>query len=201
MQLPRSLSSFLLLLCCGSTALVHADELAARQQEAMEIAQSLMQQLKHSMKHAMKNGGVTGAIEICAERAPAIAGEVSRARGWKVTRVSTRVRNPMLGMPDAYEQQVLSEFKRRMARGESPKGLISAAMVEEPDGRYFRFMRAITVQPQCLTCHGAEGDIPSAVAALLNKRYPHDQATGYGIGDLRGAVSIKYRVDGEEIGQ
>lgn len=29
------------------------------------------------------------------------------------------------------------------------------------------------------------------VKNLLNKRYPHDKATGYKEGDLRGAVSIK----------
>ena len=198
-QLLRSF--FLLLLLSGPAVTAHAEELASRQREAMEVAQSFMQQLKHSMKQAMKNGGVAEAIEVCSERAPAIAGKVSRVRGWKVTRVGTKVRNPMLGMPDAYEQQVLSEFKMRLAQGESPKGLISAAMVNEPDGRYFRFMKAIMVQPQCLTCHGGEGDIPPAVAALLAQRYPHDQATGYGVGDLRGAVSIKYRVDSEEVGR
>ena len=200
MRSSRLVRGLLVSLLFGAVSVpAYADDMAVRQQEAMEVVQSFMQQLKQSMKQALKNGGVTGAINVCAERAPLIAGEVSRARGWKVTRVGTKVRNPVLGMPDVYEKQVLSEFKARLVQGEPPRGLVKAALVEEPDGRYFRFMKALVVQPQCLACHGGEGDIPPPVAALLAQRYPHDQAIGYSVGDLRGAVSIKYRIDSEEV--
>ncbi len=66
-----------------------------------------------------------------------------------------------------------------------------AEIVAEPNGKYFRFMKAIPVQDQCLVCHGDKNNLQPEVKALLNERYPHDQATGYKVGDLRGAVSIK----------
>lgn len=45
------------------------------------------------------------------------SGRLSRERGWRVTRVGTRVRNPLLGKPDAWEQQVLAGFTERAAKG------------------------------------------------------------------------------------
>jgi len=64
-------------------------------------------------------------------------------------------------------------------------------LASEPNGRYFRFAKAIGVKPQCLTCHGSKNDIPSAVKQKLHQQYPFDRATDYRTGDLRGAVSIK----------
>jgi hypothetical protein len=52
-------------------------------------------------------------------------------------------------------------------------------------------MKAIGVAPQCLVCHGSAEQIPETVRAELQTLYPHDRATGYKPGDLRGAVSIK----------
>ena len=52
-------------------------------------------------------------------------------------------------------------------------------------------MKPLTVQPPCLACHGPEEGIAEEVRAALTQRYPHDQAVGYRLGDLRGAVTIK----------
>jgi len=40
----------------------------------------------------------------------------------------------------------------------------------------------------CLTCHGPTESIPEDVRAALRERYPDDKATGYAVGDLRGAL-------------
>jgi hypothetical protein len=66
-----------------------------------------------------------------------------------------------------------------------------AEVVSEPQGRYFRYLKAIGVAPLCLTCHGAKEQIPEPVRAALKTYYPHDQAVNYQAGDLRGGVSIK----------
>ena len=47
----------------------------------------------------------------------------------------------------------------------------------------------------CLTCHGPVEAIPPEVRAVLRKRYPSDQATGYSVGDLRGAAWAEVRAD------
>jgi hypothetical protein len=63
--------------------------------------------------------------------------------------------------------------------------------VTEPGGQYYRFMKPIAVQPQCLLCHGPLETIPGEIGAVLKKQYPFDEAIGYTVGELRGAVSIK----------
>ena len=66
-----------------------------------------------------------------------------------------------------------------------------AEVVKEPNGKYLRYMKGIVLQPGCVTCHGSKEEIPAAVQARLAEDYPHDQATGYKPGELRGGVSLK----------
>ncbi len=162
--------------------------------EAAAASRLLMEDLAAELMRAMQSGGPAAAIDVCTEVAPEIAGRLSREYGWKVTRVGTRVRNPLLGMPDAWEQKVLDRFRSQAAAGESLAGAEHAEVVEEPAGRYFRYMRAIETRQPCLACHGPEDGISSEVMQVLAERYPHDEARGYLAGELRGAVSIKRRL-------
>ena len=166
-------------------------EPAEREKAAKEVAASFLKELGAAMTREMAKGGPTEAIKVCAELAPEIAGRLSREQGWRVTRVGTRVRNPLLGMPDAWEQKVLAEFAERAAKGEAFTGMTHSEVVTEPGGQYHRFMKPIAVQPQCLLCHGSREHIPEELRTVLSKHYPFDAATGYKVGDLRGAVSIK----------
>lgn len=184
-------AGYVLLFALGASATVVADEMATRKSAAMAATKDFVQQLGGAMQKAMKTGGASAAVQVCSELAPSMTSRISRENGWRVTRVGTRVRNPLLGMPDAWEQTVLADFARRAAAGEPLQGMRFAAAVEEPNGRYFRFMQAIGVKPPCLRCHGPAASLSPEVAALLKERYPHDRATGYQVGDLRGAVSIK----------
>lgn len=174
-----------------TSSVAMADDLTQRKEAAAAATKSFVQQLGEAMQKEMKAGGPVAAVKVCSELAPSITSQISREHGWKVTRVGTRVRNPMLGLPDAWEQQVLAQFQERMNKGEAIDALAFAEVVTEPNGKYYRFMKAIGVQPQCLACHGGENDIKPEVRALIDERYPHDKARGYKAGDLRGAVSIK----------
>ncbi len=158
---------------------------------AAGVATAFLNVLGAAMSKEMGKGGPTEAITVCADLAPEIAGRLSREHGWKVTRVGTRVRNPLLGIPDAWEQQVLADFAKRAAGGEAFEVMSRSELVSEPEGTYFRYMRPIVVQPTCLLCHGAIESIPAPVLEVLKIQYPYDAATGYKAGELRGAVSIK----------
>jgi len=173
-----------------ATGLVFAEG-NERDRAAGEVAGAFVKELGAAMTREMSRGGPIEAINVCAELAPEIAGRLSREHGWRVTRVGTRVRNHLLGMPDAWEQRVLAEFAERAANGEAFTGMAHSEIVTEPGGRYYRFMKPIAVQPQCLLCHGSREHIPEELRAVLNSHYPFDAATGYKAGDLRGAVSIK----------
>lgn len=168
-----------------------ADDLAKYQEESRKAAQGFMQQLGGELKKEMSANGPESAIKVCKTLAPTIANELSNRNGWKVARVSLKPRNPLLGTPDAWEQKVLADFDQRAAKGEKPEAMEFSEVVAEPQGKYFRYMKALPVQPVCLTCHGAPGDIPEGVKARLAAEYPHDKATGYGAGQIRGAITIK----------
>jgi hypothetical protein len=173
-----------------ATGLVFAES-NERDRAAGEIAGSFVKELGAAMTREMTRGGPTEAIKVCADLAPEIADRLSREQGWRVTRVGTRVRNPLLGMPDAWEQRVLAEFAERAVKGETYTDMTHSEVVTEPGGQYYRFMKPIAVQPQCLLCHGPIETIPGEIGAVLKKQYPFDEATGYKAGELRGAISIK----------
>jgi Protein of unknown function (DUF3365) len=167
------------------------EAISGREEAARKTAASFMQELMSALQKEMTAGGPAGAIGVCSELAPSIAGKLSRETGWKVTRVTLNVRNPLLGMPDAWEQKVLQDFKKRASKGEDIDKMSFSEVVSEPSGKFFRFMKAVAIKQPCLACHGSEEQIAPAVRAILKERYPHDKATGYKVGDLRGAISIK----------
>lgn len=179
----------LLIMCLPFLAV--ADEVRKEEAAAREVTQQLMQELGSAMMREMQQGGPASAIQVCRDLAPAITGRLSRERGWQIRRVGTRVRNPLLGMPDAWEQRVLQQFATRAKQGEALQGMVIAEEVAEPAGRYFRYAQAIGVQPSCLACHGDPATFDESVREQLKQHYPHDRATGYQPGDLRGAFSIK----------
>lgn len=168
-----------------------ADDTAQYQQESRATAQALLKQLGGELQKEMKANGPVAAIKVCKERAPAIASELSRQKGEKVARVSLKVRNPLIGTPDAWEQKVLADFDKQAAQGAKPETLEFSEVVTEPQGRFFRYMKAAPVGEACLACHGPADKMARDIKEQLNSEYPHDKATGYSAGQVRGAVSIK----------
>lgn len=164
-----------------------ADDVDKLRKASFEMTDRLGAELKKSLEA----GGAVKAVTICRDLAPSIAGEMSRQNGWRVTRVSLQPRNPLLGSADAWEQRQLLQFEKRLAGGEVPAQIEANEVVTEPAGRYLRYARALPVQPACLMCHGQTQQLAPAVAGAIRDRYPYDRATGYSLGQLRGAVSIK----------
>ena len=173
------------------TSAAYADELAQYQTEARAVAMPFLKELGAANKKAVTEGGPGSAVVVCKDIAPKMAGDISRSTGWKLTRVSLKVRNPLLGTPDAWEQSVLKGFEERAAKGEKPEAMEVAEIVQEPAGKSFRFIKAIAMQPACLACHGSNEQMADEVKVKLSVEYPHDQGTAYSVGQIRGAVSIK----------
>lgn len=185
----------LLLSCSPLAALSAGDDNVAREQAARAAVADFAKRLVGQLKQTMGSQGPAVAISVCRDVAPQIAGELSRANGWRVTRVSDKPRNPLLGMADAWELEVLASFKARAEKGEALPTMSHAEVVSEGGRAYFRYMQAIGTPPLCLTCHGAAGQLPDSIKAALQADYPYDQASGYKAGELRGAFSIKQPVD------
>ncbi len=178
-------------LAFAAPALAQDAALSKFQEDARKTSAEFGQKLGGELKKSLEAGGPEGAIGVCKDIAPAISPDLSRKKGWRVSRVSLKTRNPLLGLPDAWEQKVLADFDRRAAAGEKPEALEFAETVTEPQGKSLRYMKAIPTQELCLTCHGPADKIAPGLKQKLAEQYPHDKATGYAVGQVRGAFSIK----------
>lgn len=185
----------LMLLAFSSQSVLAIDDAGAKQlEESRKLAQEFMQKLGGTLKQQLESGGAESAIGVCKQVAPALAAEYSKD-GRIVKRVSLKPRNQTLGTPDAWEEQRLQNFDRAVIEGKPVSEMEFTAVTEGPDGRWFRYLKAIPTQKMCLQCHGQPEHIKDSVKALLSKEYPDDHATGYSVGAVRGAISIRQKLD------
>ena len=180
--------SLSLLIASATAVLANEPVTPPLEQEARQLAQQFVGELKPQLKKAMTEGGATHAIEVCATVAPRIADSLSAESGWRVKRVSLKSRNASRAQPDKWEQAVLQQFDERQAAGEAAATINYGEAV---NGQY-RYMQAQGVEAICLTCHGEELSEP--VRATLEKYYPDDWATGYSLGQVRGAISLSKKL-------
>lgn len=166
--------------------LTHAND-AALLDEARKVSVMLPPKLLVALKEEMSKSGPEGAIPVCKDMAPKMAGEISQQSGWKIKRVSLKARNDARAIPDAWERAALEDFDRRAAAGEPPEKLEKGEKV----GSEYRYVKALPVQALCLSCHGSAEQISPAVKSVLGQHYPKDLATGYSIGQIRGAISVR----------
>ncbi len=190
MSLPFINGAAFALLACVAIPAAAAEE-PAIVAETKAVADNLARQLGATLKDAMQNHGPAAAIGACRDAAPALAGELSRSTGWRVSRVSLRPRDPLLGSADPWEQAALLDIERRLTRGEPADAVARAEIVDEPQGKFLRYLKPLPTQELCLTCHGPQEVISEPVKSSLAKLYPRDPATGYLPGRLRGAISVK----------
>jgi hypothetical protein len=157
---------------------------------ARTAADDLGRDLTGLLTSELKRSGPAAAIAVCADSAQRRTARHGSA-GTMVRRVGTRVRNPA-NRADAVESAVLREFAAALAAGRLPAD--TAFTVAGAGGaREVRFLRPIRVAQPCLACHGTPGSFSPAVRELLRELYPGDQAVGYQVGDLRGAISVRIR--------
>ena len=155
--------------------------------EAKQIVQGFFKELKGTLVSAMKEKGPAGAVNVCATKAQEITAKHNRD-GWKVGRTALKLRNPK-NAPDAWEKAVLEEFEKKIAEGADPKTLVKAEIVDMNGQKVFRFMKAIPTMKPCLTCHGEK--VQPDVLKVIRQHYPQDQATGFKLGQLRGAFTLQ----------
>lgn len=168
----------------GASACFAAPDRQATEAEAKRIVKSFVGEVKPMLQGYMKARGPVGAVEGCAVDAPAIADRISEDTGWTVGRVSLKPRNADRGTPDAWETATLQQLEKKRRDGADASELNHGEWVE---GRY-RYMQAQVVEGVCLNCHGESLD--PAVQSIIAEYYPEDSATGFSLGDIRGAVTL-----------
>ena len=161
--------------------------------EARQVAASVPPRLLSALAAEIEQGGPAHAIGVCQDMAPRMARAASEASGWQIRRVSLGNRNPK-AVPDAWERATLQEFDRQQAAGADVSRLERAEIVTENGQQVKRYMRALPVQAICLQCHGQASQLGPGVAARLSELYPQDKGTGYLLGQIRGAMTLRQDV-------
>lgn len=144
--------------------------------------------LKQRLQAAMKAGGPAEAVHACQIQAPKVASDTQSRTAVRAGRSSLRLRNPKNADAPAWVQAWLTAQGERPAEGVS--GL--SEVVASGSDRVARVLLPLTVEPVCLTCHGAPEALDASVQKRLTELYPEDKATGYQAGDLRGALWAEY---------
>ncbi|MBU2977194.1 DUF3365 domain-containing protein [Alteromonas sp. C1M14] len=153
--------------------------------QARAKASALGGSLKSALQTAIANGGVENGIVVCHEVAGSLAAKLSD-ENWQVGRTSLKVRN-IKNTPEPWASANLQVFAEQLTAMPSR---IPEASYRDPQTGQFTYMRAIVTQPVCTACHG--NDIQNNVMEKIQSLYPHDQATGFKTGDLRGAFIVTY---------
>lgn len=168
---------------------------APEAERAKAVARAVLQEAKAVLEGALAGDRPpASALRVCASVAQDIARKHEQ-EGWRVRRVSEKVRNPA-DTPDPGERDVLRSWAGEHAAGRLGATTEHQEIITEHGQRYFRYMKPIFIAgPLCLKCHGAPSQLAPGVAEALRELYPDDQATGYAVGDLRGAISVKIPIE------
>jgi len=145
----------------------------------------LLKTLGGNMKKHMKSGGPADALNFCALNASKLTTEVDKKLGKNVSvkRVTLKPRNPA-NEATKDERKVLEALQTLHETGvRLPRHLIQ----KTDDG--YKFYKPLKITKKvCLKCHGT--NIDPKLEKTIAKFYPTDKATGYKMGDLRGAIVV-----------
>ncbi|GAB4547019.1 MAG: hypothetical protein Tsb0013_06380 [Phycisphaerales bacterium] len=155
---------------------IKPETMTPQQREQFERAErartDMFTRLQSELSSAIETDGVTGAIAVCAQRAPAIASEIGEAHALTIGRTSHKLRNPD-NTPPIWAELLIDEHPSE------------PQLVLDRDGR-MGVLTPITIAPACLRCHADASALRPEVLDALRNTYPDDRATGYELGDLRG---------------
>jgi len=154
--------------------------------------------LRGTLQQAMRTGGPEAAVDVCYSAAPRLAEQVMHEHGVRLGRVALPGRNRnRLHAADGWQLSALREFQTAVENGEAAADQLMVQRDGLPEGVALRMIRGIATEPGCLPCHGAA--VTQSVRETIARRYPGDDATGFKVGDLRGAlwVEVPLAADGQ----
>ncbi len=146
-------------------------------EDPAEVAATLKKQLGGRLKQKLQEEGPSGAIAYCSEEALPITRRVGDQMGWTLKRITDKARNTS-NRATAEEQILLANMRSDLEAGRL-----------EPLYRLGNgFYQPLLIEAPCLLCHGES--LAPDIREILAERYPDDAATGYRLGQLRGAIKV-----------
>lgn len=166
----------------ADTATYHIDYI----KDSRNTVLALKEALSSELQTAMQSDGVGAAIEVCRSMAQPITADISgRETGKTITRVALRYRNPA-SAPNELSKSVMKQWTADLGEQKVAKPVVNqtvdSVIVHHP----------IMLSAGCLACHGDPDQLSSEVTDALSVSYPNDNATGFEVGELRGAFRVEY---------
>lgn len=151
------------------------------------ISEASQKTLGSTLKAHIESDGIESSLKFCNLNAYPLIDSLSQLYSADIRRVSQKIRNPE-NRPDSVEAVLLDAYQYTIERGDQV-----TENIQEVEGKYLLYTKPIMIgDPVCLQCHGKSGqELTEETIGLLRTLYPSDQATGYGIAEMRGMWSIR----------
>jgi hypothetical protein len=157
----------------------------AEVERARTAAREMLSRLLGALQEAVGETGHASAIPVCRDAAPRIAREVGEEFGLSIGRTSHRLRNPG-NLPPVWAKAAVDGIEP----GARAEDFEAEAFAGETGTR--GLLLPIPMKPMCVNCHGAPGEVPEDIRAVLAEHYPEDRATNFRPGELRGFVWVEW---------
>ncbi len=140
------------------------------------------QALISNLLGAVEKGGAAYAVDFCNENAAPLTRALSQKHQVEIQRISAKNRNPA-NAASLFDKKILDLFEA---------GTLKDTLVRFAKG--YVYYKPIKIgMPTCLQCHGKpKQDIDAAALKTIQRKYRFDKATGYAMGDLRGAWKLTF---------
>jgi len=100
----------------------------------------------------------------------------------KVRRTALKYRNPA-NKPNTTDKEVM--YRLQAVNDGKP--------VAVDMGSTYRVYKPLKMKSSCLLCHGSTTQISPKALKMIRTKYPHDLATGFKLGEFRGAVVSEFQ--------
>ncbi|WP_185817122.1 c-type heme family protein [Hymenobacter metallilatus] len=147
------------------------------------LTRTAERELRQVLAQKLEAGGVAAALPYCHPETLPATDSLAKTLQASLSRATTRPRNPAHRVTLSATEQNPADTTRRVAR---------------PGTEEFTYQRPLVLNDQlCLRCHGIVGkDITASDYALIQNRYPQDQATGYQLGQAMGVWRVSQQRPG-----
>lgn len=153
------------------------------------IALLAQQKLLTNVLAAIERGGHAYAVEFCQLNAGVITDSVSQLHHVRVSRISTKNRNPLNAVQTHADSMAMQQVMEAIAANREPPSLVF--INNNDSAEYYKPIKIGS--PACLSCHGdPDKDIKAETLLAIREKYPDDRATGYRSGDFRGLWKIRF---------
>ncbi len=146
-------------------------------EQGMLHIKGFMGTLKPTLKSALKQDkSAVTAMGACSSMAMQMTNDYNNVtQGVKIRRTALKYRNPK-NKPDNIDKEVM--YRLQAVNDGKP--------VAVDMGNAYRVYKPLKMKQSCLLCHGS--NISPKISQMIKTKYPHDLATGFKLGEFRGAV-------------